>query len=105
MWNTSVSDYCCQSCDGVVYKADSVIDTIEHEDECQTTKTSVCSILPGEWEKNLHLNLILDSDLSQIFSSLDQEKAVIKNEFQYKYCCNDEKGSFGNFIHYIFIQC
>ena len=48
MWNTSVSDRCCQSCDGVVYKADSVIATIDHEDECQTVETSVCRILPGE---------------------------------------------------------
>ena len=28
----------------------------------------------------------------QIFSSLDQDKAVIKNEFQYKNCCNDGQG-------------
>ena len=47
MWNTSVSDRCCQNCDGVVHKADSVIDTIHHEDECQTIETSVCRILPG----------------------------------------------------------
>ena len=47
MWNTSVSDHCCQNCDGVIYKADSVIDTIHHEDECQTRETSVCRILPG----------------------------------------------------------
>ena len=48
MWNTSVSDHCCQSCDGVVYKADSVMDTVHLEDECQTTDTSVCRIFPGE---------------------------------------------------------
>ena len=48
MWNTTVSDHCCHHCDGVVYKADSVIDTIHHEDECQTTETSVCRILPGK---------------------------------------------------------
>ena len=30
-----------------------------------------------------------------IFSSLDQEKAVVKTEFQYKNCCNDRQGSFG----------
>ena len=47
MWNTSVSDHCCHHCDGVVYKADSVIDTIHHEDECQTTETSLCRILQG----------------------------------------------------------
>ena len=48
IWNTSVSDKCCQSCEGVVYKADSVVDTIHHEDECQTTETSVCRLLPGK---------------------------------------------------------
>ena len=47
MWNTSVSDHCCHHCDGVVYKADVVMDTIHHEDECQTVETSVCRILPG----------------------------------------------------------
>ena len=48
MWNTSVSDGCCESCDGVVYKADSVINTIQYEDECDTVETSVCMLLPGE---------------------------------------------------------
>ena len=47
MWNTSVSDRCCHHCDGVVYKADSVIDTVQHDDECQTVETLVCRILTG----------------------------------------------------------
>ena len=47
MWNTSVSDHCCHHCDGVVYKADAVIDTIHHKDECQTVETSVCRTIPG----------------------------------------------------------
>merc|ERR1712032_1574644 len=68
MWNTSVSDRCCQSCDGVVYKADSIIDTVHFEDECQTTELSVCRILP------------------------DLDKAVVNEEFKYKKCCIDEKG-------------
>ena len=56
VWNTSVSDRCCQSCEGVVYKADSVIDIIQHEDDCQTTETSFCRILPGECTlKNKHI--------------------------------------------------
>ena len=46
-WNTSVSDHCCHHCDGVVYKADAVIDTTHHEDECKTVGTTVCRILPG----------------------------------------------------------
>ena len=46
-WNISVSDNCCQDCDGVVYKANSVIDTIQHENKCKTTETLVCKILPG----------------------------------------------------------
>ena len=53
MWNTSVSDHCCHHCDGVVYKADAVMDTIHHKDECQTMETSVCRILPGSCAKLL----------------------------------------------------
>ena len=37
-----------------------------------------------------------------IFSSLDQEKAVVKTEFQYKNCCNDRQGSFEKYFHCIF---
>ena len=37
-----------------------------------------------------------------IFSFLDQDKAVIQNEFQYKNCCKDEQGSSGNFIFLLF---
>ena len=47
MWNVSVSDHCCQHCDGVVYKADSVIETVFHQDKCETVETSICRILPG----------------------------------------------------------
>ena len=55
-WNTSVSDRCCQNCKGVVFKADSVIDTIHHEDECQTTEISFCRILPsGDLKTSLFL--------------------------------------------------
>ena len=46
-WNVSVSDHCCLHCDDVVYKADTVIDTIQYEDECRTTETTVCRIIPG----------------------------------------------------------
>ena len=53
MWNVSVSDHCCQHCDGVVYKADSVVETVLHEDKCGTVETSICRILPG------HFSLIM----------------------------------------------
>ena len=46
-WNTSVSDTCCLTCQGSTYKADEVIDTVEHDDECKSIETSVCRILPG----------------------------------------------------------
>ena len=36
---------------------------------------------------------ILDLGLSMTFSFLDQDKAVIQDEFQYKNCCKDEQGS------------
>ena len=38
----SVSEHCCLHCDGTVYKADTVIETVVEKDECGTTKTSVC---------------------------------------------------------------
>lgn len=47
MWNVSASEHCCQHCDGVIYKADSVIETIQHEDDCKTSESSVCKVLPG----------------------------------------------------------
>ena len=46
-WLASVSARCCQNCDGVVYKPDSVMETKQREDKCQTVETSVCRILPG----------------------------------------------------------
>ena len=38
----SISEHCCLHCDGTVYKADTVIETVVEKDECGTTKTSVC---------------------------------------------------------------
>ena len=46
-WEVSISDHCCLNCHGVVYSVDSVIDTIHHDDECQTLETSVCRKIPG----------------------------------------------------------
>ena len=47
-WNVSVSDHCCLHCDGVVYKADTVIDTTHHEDECKSSVSTVCRKIPGK---------------------------------------------------------
>ena len=55
MWNVSVSDHCCQHCDGVVYKADSVVETVLHEDKCGTVETSICRILPGHFSLTMFL--------------------------------------------------
>ena len=44
----SVSEHCCLHCDGTVYKADTVIDTIEAQNDsatCHTVETSVCKII------------------------------------------------------------
>ena len=41
-WNKTISEHCCLHCDGTVYKADSVIESVVEEDECGTIKTSVC---------------------------------------------------------------
>ena len=45
--NEPESDHCGQHCDGVVYKADFVIETVLHQDKCETVETSICRILPG----------------------------------------------------------
>ena len=37
-----MSEYCCLHCDGTVYKADTIIETVVEKDECGTIKTSVC---------------------------------------------------------------
>ena len=86
MWNTSVSDHCCHHCDGVVHKADSVIDTIHHEDKCQTIETSVCRILPGMLvlAKHFHLPISLLKGYNE---------ATEETEFSYKNCCTDETGT------------
>ena len=84
MWNTSVSDHCCHHCDGVVYKADAVIDTIQHKDECQTIETSVCRTIPG-----LLFNQLLHKTISYLEGF---DKASEETEFSYKNCCNDETG-------------
>jgi len=66
-WNKSISEHCCLHCDGTVYKADTVIETVFEKDECRTIKTSVC-------RKN------------------DGGMAEIEIDFTYKHCCNDEEG-------------
>ena len=88
MWNISVSDHCCQHCDGVVYKADSVIETVLHEDKCETVETSICRILPGFTflEKKPFLFIVFNVYLDHPF-------AVIESEFNYKQCCNDNDGN------------
>jgi len=41
-WNKTISDQCCLHCDGTVYKADTIIETVVEEDDCGTIKTSIC---------------------------------------------------------------
>ena len=41
-WNKSISEHCCLHCDGTVYKADTIIESVVEKDECGTIKTSVC---------------------------------------------------------------
>ena len=83
MWNTSVSDNCCKNCNGVVYRADSVLETIHHKDECQTKETSVCKFLPGKRFSHFPLKMFL---------SKGYDKAKAETKFSYKNCCNDATG-------------
>ena len=58
MWNVSASGHCFQHCDGVIYKADTVIDTVQTNDECKTTETLTCRILPSKvYQDNNLFNL------------------------------------------------
>lgn len=51
-WNTTVSDHCCLYCNNTVYKTDTIIDTIHHEDKCKSIETSTCRRVPGEfWDE------------------------------------------------------
>ena len=46
-WKTSVSDHCCLACTNTTFKADSVIETIELNDDCMSIEKQVCRKLPG----------------------------------------------------------
>ena len=83
-WKTSVSDHCCLACTNTTYKADTVIETIEHGDKCKSIETQVCRILPG-------FSFLLKNAKYEKFSS-GHEKAKIESEFNYKACCNDDSG-------------
>ena len=67
-WNTTVSSNCCTHCNGTVYKADAVIDSVEYEDDCKSIETSVCRIIPS------------------------LERAKIQTEIVYRECCHDATG-------------
>ena len=98
-WNVSVSDHCCLHCDDVVYKADTVIDTIQYEDDCKTTETTICRILPGY----VYLNVFL---INLKYKMIGYQKAVVEYEFNYRNCCNDEDGKLSFIFQnsYIIIQ-
>jgi len=64
-WVRSVSEQCCQNCNGTVYPSNTVISTTMLEDDCLTTQTEVCRVRPG------------------------LKTAVIEQEFSYRNCCND----------------
>ena len=49
-WNKTVPDSCCLHCDGTVFKAGEVVETVVEEDDCQTVKSSVCR--KNEFGKN-----------------------------------------------------
>ena len=64
-WRRRVSDQCCQSCNGTVFPANTVVSTTQLEDDCGTVKTEVCKIRPG----------LLTASIEQ--------------EFSYRNCCHD----------------
>ena len=85
-WKTSVSDHCCLACTNTAYKADTVIETIEFDDDCKSIETQVCRKLPGINLCQMWPHLILKS------ICIGHEQAKIESEFNYKACCNDNTG-------------
>ena len=85
-WKTSVSDHCCLACTNTVYKADTVIETIELDDKCKSIENQVCRKLPG------NTFLYCTSWKNGKTFSAGHEKAKIESDFNYKACCNDNTG-------------
>ena len=69
-WVRSVTGECCQSCNGTVVPANTVISTTQLEDDCLSLQTEVCRVRPG------------------------LETAVIEQEFSYRNCCNDNNSKY-----------
>ena len=69
-WVRSVSAECCQTCNGTVFPANTVISTTQLEDDCLSLQTEVCRVRPG------------------------LETAVIEQEFSYRNCCNDNNSKY-----------
>ena len=66
----SVSEQCCQTCNGTVYPPNTLISTTHLEDDCLTLKREVCRVKP------------------------DLRNAVIELEFSYRNCCNDHTSKY-----------
>ena len=64
-WVRSVSGQCCQTCNGTVFPANTLISTTRLEDDCGTVKSEVCRIRPG----------LLTASIEQ--------------EFSFRNCCQD----------------
>ena len=73
-WERSVSERCCQTCNGTVFPHDTVVSTTQLEDDCLTLETKICRLRPG------------------------LRKAVIEIEFSYRNCCNDNSKYYGSLI-------
>ena len=69
-WVRSVSEHCCQTCNGTVVPPNTVISTTQLEDDCLSLQTEVCRLRPG------------------------QETAVIELEFSYRNCCKDNTSKY-----------
>ena len=70
-WMRSVSEQCCQTCNGTVVPTNTIISTTQLEDDCLTVQTEVCRLRPG------------------------MRNAVIELEFSYRNCCNDNSKYYG----------
>ena len=43
-----MSEQCCQTCNGTVVPANTVLSTSQLEDDCLTVQTEVCRLRPGQ---------------------------------------------------------
>merc|ERR1711872_293324 len=99
IWTRSVSTLCCQTCNGTVVPAGTVVGVEVMGDECGTVKTSICKIrnrvdndIEYDFESHTEQNLIKKVPNKPSGPQKITPAAAIENEYHYQNCCSDESG-------------